>query len=132
MISNKITRLNGMVMRELYLEVPLDYSQTPQIALPIIPNTGVDGGGGGGGGGGFAESDSNNNSHQHPPTQFYRHSTIRSHSYHSEDQGFPPNQVITIFARVIEDAEHFDSDTHSDKMPYLLFLQGGPGFPSPR
>jgi len=39
----------------------------------------------------------------------------------------PQSELITVFAREVRAAEHAEFDR-----PWLVFLQGGPGFPSPR
>jgi pimeloyl-ACP methyl ester carboxylesterase len=43
------------------------------------------------------------------------------------DHAAPAGETLTVFAR-----EVLASDTQDKDLPYLLFLQGGPGFPSPR
>jgi pimeloyl-ACP methyl ester carboxylesterase len=45
------------------------------------------------------------------------------------DHAAPDGEQITVFAREVVAAEHAGS---ADTLPWLLFLQGGPGRPSPR
>jgi pimeloyl-ACP methyl ester carboxylesterase len=45
------------------------------------------------------------------------------------DHGEPAGEQISVFAREVVGAEHAGA---ADRLPWLLFLQGGPGFPSPR
>jgi pimeloyl-ACP methyl ester carboxylesterase len=49
------------------------------------------------------------------------------------DHGVPDGEQITVFAREVVAVEHSHhlADKHSD-LPWLLYLQGGPGRPSPR
>ena len=43
------------------------------------------------------------------------------------DHDRPAGESLTIFARAVKDSEHADA-----KRPWLVFLQGGPGFAGPR
>jgi pimeloyl-ACP methyl ester carboxylesterase len=43
------------------------------------------------------------------------------------DHARPEGEHLTVFAREVVGAEHVDAD-----LPWLLFLQGGPGMPAPR
>lgn len=44
------------------------------------------------------------------------------------DYNFPAGPHISIYAREVVADENYDRDN----LPYLVFLQGGPGMPSPR
>src|SRR5260370_19984832 len=45
------------------------------------------------------------------------------------DHGAPGGELISVFARQVVGAEHAGA---ADGLPWLLFLQGGPGGKSPR
>jgi pimeloyl-ACP methyl ester carboxylesterase len=61
--------------------------------------------------------------------------TVRHHGMALTDYEFtvpldhdqPAGETLAIFARAVRKADKFD-----EKRPWLLFLQGGPGFPGPR
>jgi pimeloyl-ACP methyl ester carboxylesterase len=61
--------------------------------------------------------------------------TVRHHGMELTDLGFsapldhgrPEGERLELFARAVKHAEHA-----ADKRPWLVYLQGGPGFPGPR
>jgi len=61
--------------------------------------------------------------------------TVRHHGMALTDYEFtvpldhdqPSGETLVIFARGVRKGDRFD-----EKRPWLIFLQGGPGFPGPR
>ena len=68
-------------------------------------------------------------------TTFRTLATVRHHGMELTDYEFgvpldhdqPSGETLSIFARAVR-----NSEAASSKRPWLVFLQGGPGFPGPR
>ena len=75
---------------------------------------------------------SDNREHgSHLPSYRQRGTVVTEHRFEVPlDHANPGAERITVFAREVVAAEH--ADRPADEVPWLLFLQGGPGMASPR